>query len=159
MLSVSTNFHVTGYETSWKMQCFHFFPLKSLCNQNWACRKIGQDQPNVMIYINYDGPESPMLHTKFRWNRSTGSRENDFFMIVTIYGHGGHLGHVTWTFRSPFLRMLHMKFGFDWPSSFRGEDLWNCERRTDGRTTDDRQTDAGAWVYYKLTCEPSAQVS
>ena len=26
-------------------------------------------------------------------------------------------------------------------------------------TTDDVQTDAGAWVYYKLTCEPSAQVS
>ena len=26
-------------------------------------------------------------------------------------------------FRSPFLRMLHMKFGFDWPSGFRGEDL------------------------------------
>ena len=26
-------------------------------------------------------------------------------------------------------------------------------------TTDDVQTDAGAWVYYKLTGEPSAQVS
>ena len=29
-----------------------------------------------------------------------------------------HLGHVTWTininFLSPFLRMLHMKFGFNW---------------------------------------------
>ena len=31
-------------------------------------------------------------------------------------------------------------------------------RQTDGRTTDGR-TDAGAWVYYKLTYEPSAQVS
>ena len=33
----------------------------------------------------------------------------------------------------------------------------------DGRTTTDddgrRRTDAGAWVYYKLTCEPLAQVS
>ena len=27
------------------------------------------------------------------------------------------------------------------------------------RTTDDGRTDAGSWVYYKLTCEPSAQVS
>ena len=40
---------------------------------------------------------------------------NDF----AIYGHGGHLGHVTWTiytnFRSSSLTMLHMKFGFDWP--------------------------------------------
>ena len=44
-----------------------------------------------------------------------------------IYGHGGHLGHVTWTsyihIGSPFLLMLHIKFGFDWPSGFREEDL------------------------------------
>ena len=31
-----------------------------------------------MIYINYDGPASPMLHTKFRGNRPTGSGEEDF---------------------------------------------------------------------------------
>ena len=53
--------------------------------------------------------------------------EKKIFKVFIIYGHGGHLGHVTWTiyinFRSPFLRMLHMKFGFDWPSGFRGEDL------------------------------------
>ena len=80
-----------------------------------------------MIYINYDGPTSPMLHTKFRGNRPTDSGEEDFLKVFAIYSHGGHLGHVTWTiyinFRSPFLRILHMKFGFDWPSGFRGEDL------------------------------------
>ena len=42
---------------------------------------------------------------------------------IPVYGHSGNLGHVTWTiyinFCSPFLRMLHMKFGFDWPSGFR----------------------------------------
>ena len=47
--------------------------------------------------------------------------------LVTIYGHGGHLGHVTWTiyikFRSPFPKMLHIKFGFDWQSGFRGKDF------------------------------------
>ena len=84
--------------------------------------------------------------------------------VFTIYGHGGDLGHVTWTictkFSSPFPRRdvpvgvpldlctvmewhelpkyngiqvsqliypfprrLRMKFGFDWPSGFRGEDL------------------------------------
>ena len=26
-------------------------------------------------------------------------------------------------FHSPFQRRLHMKFGFDWPSGFRGEDV------------------------------------
>ena len=35
-----------------------------------------------------------------------------------IYGQGDHLGHVTWTiyvnFGSPFLRIPHVKFGFDW---------------------------------------------
>ena len=80
-----------------------------------------------MIYINYDGLESPMLHTKFLGNLPTGSGEEDFLKVFAIYSHGSHLGHVTWTiyinFRSPFLRMLHMKFGFDWPSGFRGEDL------------------------------------
>ena len=66
-----------------------------------------------------------MLHTKFRENRPAGSGEEDFLRF--LYGHGGHLGHVTWTiyinFRSPFSRRLHIKFGFDWPSGFRGEDV------------------------------------
>ena len=67
-----------------------------------------------------------MLNTKFRENRSTGSGE-DFLKVFTIYGHDGHLGHVTWTiyihFHSPFQMRLHIKFGFDWPSGFRGEDV------------------------------------
>ena len=93
----------------------------------------------VIIYINYDGQESSMLHTKFRENQPAGSGEEDFWRVFTIYGRGGHLGHVTWTiyinFRSPFPRRLHIKFGFDWPSGFRGEDVWKCERTTtdDGR--------------------------
>ena len=44
-----------------------------------------------------------------------------------MYGHGGHLGHVAWIsylhIGSPFLLMLHIKFGFDWPSGFRGDDV------------------------------------
>ena len=50
-----------------------------------------------------------------------------FLKVFSIYSHGSHLGHVTLTiytnFLSPFPRMLHMKFGFDWPSGFRGEDV------------------------------------
>ena len=49
-----------------------------------------------------------MLHTKFRENRSTGSGEEDFLKVFTIYGHGGHLGYVTWTiyinFRFPLAK-------------------------------------------------------
>ena len=44
--------------------------------------------------------------------------------FFSIYRHGGHLGHVTWTIYVNFLsllpRRLHIKFGFDWPSGFRG---------------------------------------
>ena len=67
-----------------------------------------------------------MLHTKFRGNRPAGSVE-DFCRVFTIYWHGGHLGHVTQmpqtNFRSPYPRRLHIKFDFDWPSGFGGEDL------------------------------------
>ena len=68
-----------------------------------------------------------MLHTKFRENRPAGSGEKDFLRVFTIYGRGGHLGHVTQmprtNFRSPYPRRLHIKFGFDWPGSFEEEDL------------------------------------
>ena len=57
-------------------------------------------------------------------------------------------------FRSRVLRSLHMKFEFNWPSVFLGEDVWKCERTDLGRWTD-----AGLNVYYKLTDELSAQVS
>ena len=49
-----------------KNSMFSLFSLKSLCNQNWPCRKIVQGQHKVMIYINYGVQESPMLHTEFR---------------------------------------------------------------------------------------------
>ena len=38
----------------------------------------GEDFSRVIIYINYDGQESPLLHTKFRENRVVGSGEEDF---------------------------------------------------------------------------------
>ena len=69
-----------------------------------------------------------MLHTKFHVNRPAGSGEEDFSVVFTIIvGHGGHLGHVTQisrsNFRSPYPWTLHIKFHFDWPSSFREEDF------------------------------------
>ena len=67
-----------------------------------------------------------MLHAKFKIIGLL-VLEKKIFKVFTIYGHGGHLGHVTWTidinFCSPFPRRLHIKFGFDWPSGFRGEDV------------------------------------
>ena len=63
-----------------------------------------------------------MLHTKFRGNEPAGSREEDFWRIFTIDGHGGHLGHVTSIMSSDFhflvLERFHTKFGSDQQSSF-----------------------------------------
>ena len=67
-----------------------------------------------------------MLYTKFRENRPTGSGE-DFLRVFTIYGHGGHLGHVTLmprtNFCSPYPWRLHIKFCFDRASGFGEEDV------------------------------------
>ena len=54
-------------------------------------------------------------------------KKKNISRVFTIYGHGGHLGHVTWIIYihigSDFLQMLHIKFGFDWPSGFREKNL------------------------------------
>ena len=62
-----------------------------------------------------------MLHTKVRGNPPASSRE-DFWRVFTIYGHGGHLGHVTSIMSSDFHFLVpesfHTKFGSDRHSSF-----------------------------------------
>ena len=62
-----------------------------------------------------------MLHAIFCGNRPAGSGE-DFLRVFTIYGHGGHLGHVI-SIMSSDLHFLvpesfHNKFGSDRHSSF-----------------------------------------
>ena len=68
-----------------------------------------------------------MLHVKFQNHRPSGSGEEKNLKVFAIYSHGGHLGRVTITiyinFHSPFLRMFHTMFGFDWPNGLREEDL------------------------------------
>ena len=68
-----------------------------------------------------------MLHIELCENRPSGSAEENFSRVFTIYGHGGHLGHVTQmprtNFRFPYPKRLHIKFGFDWPSGFGEENL------------------------------------
>ena len=63
-----------------------------------------------------------MLHTKVRENRLAGSGKEDFRRVFTIYGHGGHLGHVTRIMLTNFHFLVpesfHTKFSSEWPSSF-----------------------------------------
>ena len=63
-----------------------------------------------------------MLHTKFHGNLPAGSGEEDFLRVFTIYGRGGHLGHVTRIMSADFHFLVpesfHAKFGSDRHSSF-----------------------------------------
>ena len=63
-----------------------------------------------------------MLHTKFLGNWPAGSGEEDFLRVFSIYGRGGHLGHVTSIMSSDFHFLVpesfHKKIGSDRHSSF-----------------------------------------
>ena len=80
-----------------------------------------------MIDINFEDLYALMLHAKFQNHKPPGSEIEYFLKIFVIYSHGGHLGHVIMTiyanFHSLVLRMLHIKFGFDWPGGFTEEDV------------------------------------
>ena len=51
-----------------------------------------------------------MLHTKFHGSPPAGSGEEDLYRVFTIYGHGGHSGHVT--------SIMSSDFHFHVPESF-----------------------------------------
>ena len=63
-----------------------------------------------------------MLPTKLIGNRPDDSGEEDFLRVFTIYGRGGHLGHVTSIMSSDFHfhvpESFHTKFWSDRHSSF-----------------------------------------
>ena len=69
-----------------------------------------------------------MLHTKFQGNRQTGFRKEDFCRFFTIYGLGGHLGHVTSIMSSIFNFLVpesfHTKFGSERHSSLLENLVW-----------------------------------
>ena len=79
-----------------------------------------------------------MQDAKFQDHRTFWFWRRGFLKVFTIYGHGGHFGHVTWSiyinFRSPFPRRLHIKFCFNWSSVFREcLKLWMTTDDDDGR--------------------------
>ena len=56
-----------------------------------------------------------MLHTKFQGHWSIASGEVRFFKVFTIYGHGGHVGHVNshlYKFSFPFSLKLSYELWF-----------------------------------------------
>ena len=59
-----------------------------------TCCKVGKSQPKIIIWTDLVGPQSLMLYTKYEGNRPAGFGEEEFYKVFTIYGHGGHLGHM-----------------------------------------------------------------
>ena len=89
--------------------------------------KIGQGHPRVIIYINFvDLYPDLNFQVSRLWDFWFQRR---FLKVLAIHGHGRHLGtcNVTKTvFMNiciPFPKRINIKFGFDWPNSFREKDI------------------------------------
>ena len=60
-------------------------------------RKFDLDIKKVKVNLgsSFQQPTSPMLQTKSQGHQPSAYGDEDFLMVFTIYGRGGHLGHVT----------------------------------------------------------------
>ena len=78
-----------------------------------------------MIYIIFVDLHSLMSHANFQNHEPPGSEEEDFLRFLLFIAMVAILVMRLFmqTFHSLFPRMLHIKFGFDWPSHFREEDV------------------------------------
>ena len=145
MLSVSTNIQVTGYKTSWKIQCFHFFSLKSLCNQNWPCHKIGQGHDFYKLW--WARVPDPTHQVSLK-SVHQFQRRRFFLWFLPYIGMAAIL--VMWP--GPFIStFVPPSYGCSkWSLALIGQAVSEkkiFEIVDDGR----RRTDAGPWPSYKLT--------
>ena len=76
---ICCQFQIIDDNSFWKIHCFTFFPHKSIRDQIWPCRKIGQRQPRVIIWAHLVVLKHPMMHTKIQGYWPFGSGEEDFF--------------------------------------------------------------------------------
>ena len=74
-------FQIIDDNSFWKINCFTFFPYKSIRGQIWPCNKIGQGQPRVIIWTNLVVIKHLMLHIKFQGHWPFGSGEDGFYHI------------------------------------------------------------------------------
>ena len=82
---------------------FTFFPYKSIRDQIWYCRKIGQGQTRVIIWTNLVVMEHQMLHTKFQGDRPFGSGGKDFLRFLPYMGIAAILVVWPWPFEQTFV--------------------------------------------------------
>ena len=117
------------------------FLYKSIRDQILHCRKIGQGQPRVIIWTNYDGPKAPMVHTKPQGYWPFGSGEEDFWRVF-IYWCGGHLG------RDPD-PLDKLSFLYPWNLALIGQVVLEKKIFENGGRMDGKP-----WLEYNLTKEP-----
>ena len=91
---ICCSFQIIDYNSFWKIHCSTFFQYKSIRDQIWPCRKIGQGQLRVIIWINLVVLAHPMLHTKIQGHRPFGYGEEDFLSFLPYMGMTASL--VTW---------------------------------------------------------------
>ena len=69
-------------------QLFKMLPFKCIRRKIRPRRLVGQGQPRIIIWTNLEGITSPILHTKSKGHRFSGSGEN-FKRDFDIYGSRG----------------------------------------------------------------------
>ena len=128
-----------------KINNFHFFPYKSLCDEIWPWFTMGQGQPSVIIWTTLVKLPYTMLHTKFHGHWSIGSGEEDFLRFLPYMGMAAML--VMWP--RPFEQLFFPKG--PWGC------IWNLlaispvvSEEKSFEIVDGRQTDDGACLYYKV---------
>ena len=52
--TISINFHLTGFNSFLEIYSLSIFPYKNIRNQIWPCCKIGEGQPRVIIWIDWE---------------------------------------------------------------------------------------------------------
>ena len=137
-LNASTNFDIIGYNSFWNIHCFTFFPYKSIREQIWPCRKIGQGQPRVIIWTNLVVLVHPMLHTKFQGHQPFGSGEEDFLRFLPYMSMAAILVMWPGSFEQTFVPPSHG--GSIWNMTLIGQAVPEEKmfKKCGRRTTDDR---------------------
>ena len=112
------NIFSPNYEIPW-LSWYLKFPWP-ICKIPW----LFPDLEGKSNFPDFSLTSGHPVYAAYQLSRSSAFRfqRRRFLKVFTIYGHGGHLGHVTWTiwpsFRSPIPRRLHMKFGFNQPFGY-----------------------------------------
>ena len=82
---ICCQFQIIDDNSFWKTHCFTFFPYKSIRDQIWPCRKIGQGQPRFIIWTNLVVLKHPMTHTKIQGHWPSGCGEEDCLRFYHIW--------------------------------------------------------------------------